>query len=52
MVNGRFKPTIHRVIDVNKTRISVPFFLEPHFYADIGENWIVKWTGILAPIIP
>ncbi|XP_076358845.1 uncharacterized protein LOC143251292 [Tachypleus tridentatus] len=35
---GRFKPTIHRVIDLGISRYSVPFFLEPHFDADMSNS--------------
>ena len=45
MMNGRFKSTRHRVMDINKDRFSVPFFLEPSFYADVGVNWVSKWSG-------
>lgn len=34
--NGRYEPTVHRVINKNpKYRVSVPFFLEPNFDAVI-----------------
>jgi isopenicillin N synthase-like dioxygenase len=34
---GRFKATRHRVIDHGKERYSVPFFLEPGYYSEIGQ---------------
>ena len=34
---GRFKSTKHRVVDHGKERYSVPFFMEPSYYADIGR---------------
>ena len=34
---GRFKATRHRVVDNGKERYSVPFFVEPNYYADIGR---------------
>ena len=34
---GRFKATRHRVIDHGEERYSVPFFLEPNFYSEIGR---------------
>ena len=34
---GRFKATRHRVVDYGKERYSVPFFVEPNYYADIGR---------------
>ena len=34
---GRFKATKHRVVDYGKERYSVPFFVEPNYYADIGR---------------
>ena len=39
MTNGRLKATLHRVatVDRNKSRFSVPFFLEPCYRADIGK---------------
>ena len=46
MMNGRFKSTRHRVMDINRERYSVPFFLEPGFYSDVGVNWISIWTGV------
>lgn len=34
---GQFKSTRHRVVDHGKERYSVPFFMEPNYYADIGQ---------------
>ena len=34
---GRFKATRHRVVDYGIERYSVPFFIEPNYYADIGK---------------
>ena len=34
---GQFKATRHRVVDYGTERFSVPFFLEPNYYADIGR---------------
>ena len=34
---GRFKATRHRVVDHGKERYSVPFFVEPNYYAEIGR---------------
>ena len=34
---GRFKATRHRVVDHGKERYSVPFFIEPNYYGDIGR---------------
>ena len=34
---GQFKATKHRVVDYGKERYSVPFFVEPNYYADIGR---------------
>ena len=34
---GRFKATRHRVIDHGEDRYSVPFFVEPNYYAEIGR---------------
>ena len=45
MMNGRFKSTRHRVMDIGRNRYSVPFFMEPGFYSDVGVNWIDQWTG-------
>ena len=36
MSNGRFKATIHQVMDIGTDRISVPFFYEPHCDANIN----------------
>ena len=36
-ITGRFKATRHRVVDYGKERYSVPFFMEPGYYADIGQ---------------
>lgn len=45
MMGGRFKATRHRVIDIGVDRFSVPFFLEPSYDGDIGENFMSKATG-------
>ena len=34
---GRFKATRHRVVDYGVERFSVPFFIEPNYYTDIGR---------------
>ena len=34
---GRFKATRHRVVDHGKERYSVPFFVEPNYYGNIGR---------------
>ena len=34
---GQFKSTVHRVIDHGKEHYSVPFFIEPCYYGDIGR---------------
>lgn len=36
MSNGRFKATIHRVIDIGEDRFSIPFFYEPGCDTDIN----------------
>ena len=33
----RFKATMHRVVDHGEDRYSVPFFMEPNYFGDIGE---------------
>ena len=33
----RFKATIHRVVDHGEQRYSVPFFMEPNYFSDIGK---------------
>ena len=45
MMGGRFKATRHRVLDIGVDRYSVPFFLEPSYDGDIGENFMSKATG-------
>lgn len=45
MMGGRFKATRHRVLDIGVDRYSVPFFLEPSYDGDIGENFMTKATG-------
>jgi len=45
MMGGRFKATQHRVLDIGVDRYSVPFFLEPSYDGDIGENFMSKATG-------
>ena len=45
MMGGRFKATRHRVIDIGVDRFSAPFFLEPSYDGDIGENFMSKFTG-------
>ena len=45
MMGGRFKATQHRVLDIGVDRYSVPFFLEPSYDGDIGENFMTKATG-------
>ncbi|OWF49504.1 gibberellin 2-beta-dioxygenase 4-like [Mizuhopecten yessoensis] len=45
MMGGRFKATRHRVVDIGVDRYSLPFFLEPKFDGDIGENFMTKATG-------
>ena len=45
MMGGRFKATRHRVLDIGVDRFSVPFFLEPSYDGDIGENFMSKATG-------
>ena len=45
MMGGRFKATHHRVLDIGVDRYSVPFFLEPSYDGDIGENFMSKATG-------
>lgn len=44
MLGGRFRATRHRVIDIGEDRYSFPFFLEPSFDADIGLNFLSKYT--------
>lgn len=36
--NGRYSPTLHRVIntDAQRSRVSVPFFFEPNFGAEVA----------------
>ncbi|PVD22983.1 hypothetical protein C0Q70_16243 [Pomacea canaliculata] len=36
MSGGRFKATCHRVVDTGVDRMSVPFFFEPNYDADIS----------------
>ena len=38
MVDGKFKATNHRVIDVGTDRYSVPFFYEMHFDGDVSKS--------------
>lgn len=38
MSRGRFKATIHRVIDIGKDRLSVPFFYEPHCDSNMNST--------------
>ncbi|XP_045203730.2 uncharacterized protein LOC123556810 [Mercenaria mercenaria] len=45
MMGGRFKATHHRVLDIGVDRYSVPFFMEPSYDGDIGENFMSKATG-------
>ncbi|XP_069112263.1 uncharacterized protein [Argopecten irradians] len=45
MLGGRFRATRHRVVDIGTDRFSFPFFLEPSFNADIGLNFMTKYTG-------
>lgn len=45
MMNGRFKATRHRVLDIGVNRYSVPFFLEPSYDGDIGVNFMSLVTG-------
>ena len=45
LMNGRFKATRHRVLDIGVDRFSVPFFLEPSYDGDIGEHFMSKVTG-------
>ncbi|OWF35819.1 gibberellin 2-beta-dioxygenase 4-like [Mizuhopecten yessoensis] len=45
MLGGRFRATRHRVVDIGEDRFSFPFFLEPSFDADIGVNFLTKFTG-------
>lgn len=45
MMGGRFKSTRHRVLDIGVDRYSVPFFMEPSYDGDIGENFMSKATG-------
>ncbi|XP_060066223.1 uncharacterized protein LOC132546522 [Ylistrum balloti] len=45
MLGGRFRATRHRVVDIGEDRFSFPFFLEPSFNADIGLNFLTKYTG-------
>ena len=35
MSGGKFKATVHRVIDTRVDRFSVPFFFEPRYAADV-----------------
>ncbi|CAH1777587.1 unnamed protein product [Owenia fusiformis] len=39
LVGGRFKATIHRVVDLGEDRYSVPFFYSPNFDADISKTY-------------
>lgn len=43
MMNGRFKATRHRVLDIGIDRYSVPFFLEPAYESDIGVNYMSQY---------
>lgn len=45
MSNGRFAATVHRVMDIGKSRFSMPFFYEPGADADIN-------TKIPASLLP
>ena len=45
MMDGRFKATRHRVLDIGIDRYSIPFFFEPSYDGDIGLNWMSKATG-------
>ena len=38
MSNGRFKATVHRVVDIGEERYSVPFFYEPSVEANINAK--------------
>ncbi|XP_063439227.1 uncharacterized protein LOC134720708 [Mytilus trossulus] len=42
MTNGRFKATIHRVLDIGVDRYSSGFFLEPSYESDVGVNLLSK----------
>ncbi|CAH1775511.1 unnamed protein product [Owenia fusiformis] len=39
LVGGRFRATIHRVVDLGKDRFSAPFFYSPSFDADISKTY-------------
>jgi isopenicillin N synthase-like dioxygenase len=43
MMNGRFKATRHRVLDIGIDRYSVPFFLEPEYDSNVGVNYMSKY---------
>lgn len=42
---NKFRATRHRVLDIGVDRFSVPFFLEPSYFSDVGVNLIKKYTG-------
>ena len=44
---GRFKATIHRVIDLGRNRYSVAFFMEPHYDAIVSRTlWDIPIKGV------
>lgn len=45
IMDGRFKATRHRVVDIGVDRYSVPFFLEPKYDGDISEHFMSKVTS-------
>ena len=47
LMNGRFKSTRHRVIDIGADRYSVPFFFEPSYDGNISPTFMDKMTGKL-----
>nr|XP_034322081.1 2-oxoglutarate-dependent dioxygenase citB isoform X1 [Crassostrea gigas] len=42
---NKFRATRHRVLDIGVDRFSVPFFLEPSYFSDVGVNLIKKYIG-------
>ena len=38
MSRGRFKATIHRVLDIGMDRVSMPFFYEPHCDSNMNST--------------
>lgn len=44
--NGLYEPTPHRVInaDPSRSRVSIPFFYEPAFEAEVGSCFLIAFS--------